>query len=607
MENCDPNILTESIQHVTNSVDAGFSGTRVRYEPRTVSVRIVRNDGKHIFSTGDATYGALGHGSFDSSFAFTEIPVSNFDVRSTADEPSARRSVLLTKVASGHQHTLVLDANDRLFVFGNSNQGQLGIAGLKCSTKPRVWDGRDVDGGMHMHIMDSACGGDHSMVVTDDDDVLTWGSNEHGQLGSALDESGSGMFLDTPRVLRLPSRSKIVQVACGLKHCALLLDEGTVLTWGYGKSGALGHGTTDAPRREDEASPRPVQSLSKTHIFHIACGEMHTAVISSAGDLYTAGWGENGRLGRLEAKDALSSTFERVELKQRKCTYVACGGAHTMLLTDTRDVLAFGANHYGQLGLGDCRDRHRPSPVVFFRAVLVYDIKLGQTHSLAISDKHLLYAWGNGEQGQCGVGSYPQLYTLPHLVRSLVGCNVVQVSAGAAFTVVLTSVTPADVAERHQTDRALAQEADDIVTDDVLHREAVRDELRLQHQRRVAQRHAAATTPLATLWQQLDAASKAHLEPVKPAIGASASSASAVLQSKSLRRALQSAVATQRPRSSLGCCVGRPRSSAAVATRSPSKRPPSPRPKTAWFLAQLARRPQTPPPSYADAVQRDSQ
>ncbi|OQR98416.1 regulator of chromosome condensation (RCC1)-like protein [Achlya hypogyna] len=599
MENCGAALVAEAIEHKTNSIDPGFSGARVQYQPRTVAVRIVRNDGKHALSTGDATYGNLGLGRFEPTFDFTEIDQAHFNVRNPGADPSTRRVPMLTKVASGGHHTLLLDANDRLFAFGNSSAGQLGLAGFKCSTLPLVWDGLDADKRLHTHVKDVACGGDHSLAFTDDDNVLAWGSNDHGQLGiGALDTPSS----DTPRVLQLPLRGKIAQVACGLQHCALLLEEGVVLTWGYGKSGALGHGSRDFPRRDDLARPTVVKALEKTHVFHIACGDMHTAVVSSAGELLTAGWGENGRLGRLEAKDALSSVFERVELKQRRCTYVACGGAHTMLLTDTRDVLAFGANHYGQLGLGDCRDRHRPTPVLFFRRVPIYDLKLGQSHSLAISDDQLLYAWGDGEQGQCGVGSYPQLYTLPHLVRSLVGCGVVQVSAGAAFTVVLTLHSPDAVAQQRLHNKELRDAAERTLAEDIAHREAVRDELRAQHQRRLAQRQHAATSSLAQLWKQLDEASKTDLTLApEPALASTSMRAlgSAAAHTASLQRALQRAVATQRPRSSLACCIGRPRSS--TPRLSPTSPPPrtSPKAKTAWFLA---RRPQTPPPAYADVT-----
>ena len=49
-------------------------------------------------------------------------------------------------------------------------------------------------------------------------------------------------------------------------------------------------------------------------------------------------------------------------------------------------------------------------------------------NQLAVSDDHLLYAWGNGELGQCGLGTYPQIYTLPQVVKTTIGCQVKQVS-----------------------------------------------------------------------------------------------------------------------------------------------------------------------------------
>ncbi len=53
-----------------------------------------------------------------------------------------------------------------------------------------------------------------------------------------------------------------------------------------------------------------------------------------------------------------------------------------MCLTDQYDVLAFGANAFGQLGVGDSRDRAYPVEVVYFRKVKVHHLVLGKFHSV---------------------------------------------------------------------------------------------------------------------------------------------------------------------------------------------------------------------------------
>lgn len=43
---------------------------------------------------------------------------------------------------------------------------------------------------------------------------------------------------------------------------------------------------------------------------------------------------------------------------------VACGYAHTLVLTDEGQVYVWGANSYGQLGIGNKSNLSYPTPVV---------------------------------------------------------------------------------------------------------------------------------------------------------------------------------------------------------------------------------------------------
>lgn len=85
---------------------------------------------------------------------------------------------------------------------------------------------------------------------------------------------------------------KILQVACGGQHVAVLGAEGSVYTWGRGGFGRLGHGNT-----ESHEVPRVVASLKGTQIIQIACGFAYSAAITAHHSVYMWGTGDNGRLG----------------------------------------------------------------------------------------------------------------------------------------------------------------------------------------------------------------------------------------------------------------------------------------------------------------------
>ena len=135
------------------------------------------------------------------------------------------------------------------------------------------------------------------------------------------------------------------QVACGAQHSVVLTVDFAVYSWGLGSSGALGHGK---PNKENFCTlkvPTEIENIQSKQVLQIACGDYHTFLLSSCGDVYSAGWEDNGRLGRT----GTVSTFLKIELKQIVATAVACGGGHTAILSDEDRVYCWGENRYGQV------------------------------------------------------------------------------------------------------------------------------------------------------------------------------------------------------------------------------------------------------------------
>lgn len=83
--------------------------------------------------------------------------------------------------------------------------------------------------------------------------------------------------------------SDVAKVACGRLHTAILTSDGRVLTFGTGKFGQLGHG-----ERSNEAAPKVVSALSGKRVVDIACGKEHTVAVTSDGDLYAFGFDFDG-------------------------------------------------------------------------------------------------------------------------------------------------------------------------------------------------------------------------------------------------------------------------------------------------------------------------
>ena len=86
-------------------------------------------------------------------------------------------------------------------------------------------------------------------------------------------------------------------------------------------------------------------------IENIACGYEHTLLVTSNGDVWASGSGEQGQLG-LESKGSVTMFTQIDSLKN--ISQIACGYYHSVALTVHGDVLTWGNGGHGELGHGDC-------------------------------------------------------------------------------------------------------------------------------------------------------------------------------------------------------------------------------------------------------------
>ena len=76
-------------------------------------------------------------------------------------------------------------------------------------------------------------------------------------------------------------------VDCGDSHTVCVTENGEVFSWGRGKFGALGHGTT-----EDVHQPKKVEGLA--NIVDVKCGADYTLVKDNNGKLFAFGYNNYG-------------------------------------------------------------------------------------------------------------------------------------------------------------------------------------------------------------------------------------------------------------------------------------------------------------------------
>ncbi|XP_039033371.1 PH, RCC1 and FYVE domains-containing protein 1-like isoform X2 [Hibiscus syriacus] len=220
--------------------------------------------GGQLFTFGDGSFGALGHGDYTSSTIPREVE--------TLSESQT------TKVACGAWHTAAVvkvlsepcdsgspsnSSSAKLFTWGDGDKGQLGHGDNQPRLFPECVDACD-------KICNVACGYKLTVALTTSGLVYTMGSSAYGQLGSATADG------------KIPTRVEgkiaykfVEEIACGSYHVAVLTSKTKVYTWGKGTNGQLGHGDIN-----DRNTPTPVDFLKDRQVKSVACGSNFTAVVS---------------------------------------------------------------------------------------------------------------------------------------------------------------------------------------------------------------------------------------------------------------------------------------------------------------------------------------
>ena len=230
-------------------------------------------------------------------------------------------------------------------------------------------------------------------------------------------------------------------VACGRFHTLVVGERGLrVFACGRGVDGQLGTGTHD-----DQRVPAPVARLpagsTGARIDMVAAGGFHSAAITSAGELFTWGFGSLGELGHGdEDHRAAPAALELARFGGSPVAMVACGQYHTLVVTAAGVLFAFGCGEQGQLGLGDKNNRLVPAEVgrSRFGGARITCAAAGYYHSGAVTLEGRVYTWGYGGHGGLGHCDEEEQLVPRELAGQFGGRKAVMLAAGDADTMTVT-------------------------------------------------------------------------------------------------------------------------------------------------------------------------
>lgn len=117
------------------------------------------------------------------------------------------------QVQCGFQHTVCITEDGEVYSWGNGKNGALGHGDWNELNSPKKVEGLK-------DIVKIECGGDFNICLDKDGNLYSWGSNRYGQLGI----TGTNTYkINQPHKLHLPHGiTKVVDVSCGEEHAAIL-------------------------------------------------------------------------------------------------------------------------------------------------------------------------------------------------------------------------------------------------------------------------------------------------------------------------------------------------------------------------------------------------
>lgn len=282
-------------------------------------------------------------------------------------------------------------------------------------------------------ILQVSCGAHHTAALRSNGTVLTWGSNEYGELGHRSGTKPAPAAVNVrPAVMALGPGQRATSIACGDGFTLCLTSRMKLLVCGV-------EDVTGFASEEARRLPLSIPALEDLPLVSIAAGRRHAVAITAHGSAYT--WGNNslGACGREYPNKftipipfrfpAASATTAGKMLRepltnwiyledgadQKKpnaslsddvaVVHVTCGDDHTVMVTRAGGLLVCGNNKFGQIGF----DPNQNEIVYHPQAVAHPDQKrsfkqaeAGESHTLLLDDFGDVWQMGGEEEKKVG-------------------------------------------------------------------------------------------------------------------------------------------------------------------------------------------------------------
>lgn len=312
----------------------------------------------------------------------------------------------------------------KMFVWGTGDMCELGLgpdASTKQVKRPRLNPYLTPEKLGCKGIVDFAAGGMHVIALDANNNLWSWGNNDHKALGREIpknlerlvdaddndsDDGDLNEFEATPgKVTNLPKlKLKVAQVIATDNLSAALYANGDVYAWGTFRSndGLLGFS-------KDVLAQDRATKINLRNIVQLAAGKDHVLALDTKGIVYAWGYGEKYQLGRRILERHRLAGLEPASIGLYNVRYVASGDYHCFAVDHEGHVFTWGLNQFGQCAVtknGALEDDlivTAPTKIDFFDDKDIVQIAAGEHHTLALTAAGQVYVFGRYDMKEVGI------------------------------------------------------------------------------------------------------------------------------------------------------------------------------------------------------------
>lgn len=233
-------------------------------------------------------------------------------------------------------------------------------------------------------VVSITCGGDHTLFITNDSNLWSFGNNGKGQLFQGQINESVKHILKPKQTLF----SNIVKISAGLPHSFFQDDLGNIFGCGDNSLGQLGE-------YHDGIHYDPVQlNEYPLHIIQFCSGSSHSLFLDNEGNVYSIGNNNFGSLGRLGDNNSLLQILNIPPIQ-----YIACVGISSLLIDMDENLWVFG----NQEQINGWYTRRPPTKVSSIKNIQQVSSGCCGGHFLTLNSKNEIFVTGSNGHGQLGI------------------------------------------------------------------------------------------------------------------------------------------------------------------------------------------------------------